>query len=41
MGRFKWAELGLTYELGGVEPPSPELIERTVATFRMQGLKAY
>jgi pyruvate formate lyase activating enzyme len=41
MGRFKWKELGLDYKLGHVEPPSAELVERTCATFRAQGLKAY
>jgi pyruvate formate lyase activating enzyme len=41
MGRFKWKELGLDYKLGGVEPPSADLIERTCASFRAQGLKAY
>jgi pyruvate formate lyase activating enzyme len=41
MGRFKWKKLGLKYELENVEPPSREVIERTCAAFREQGLTAY
>jgi pyruvate formate lyase activating enzyme len=41
MGHFKWQQLGLDYTLEGVEPPSPEVIERTCAAFRGVGLKAY
>jgi pyruvate formate lyase activating enzyme len=41
MGRFTWKELGLDYQLGDVEPPSAELVERTCASFRQAGLKAY
>jgi pyruvate formate lyase activating enzyme len=41
MGRFKWQALGLDYKLGDVQPPSPEAVERTLATFRAAGLKAY
>jgi pyruvate formate lyase activating enzyme len=41
MGRFKWQKLGLTYALGDVEPPSTELVERTLAIFRNEGLTAY
>jgi pyruvate formate lyase activating enzyme len=41
MGRYKWERLGLTYALGEVEPPSTELVERTLATFRNEGLTAY
>jgi pyruvate formate lyase activating enzyme len=41
MGRYKWQKLGLPYALETVEPPSNDLIERTVATFRAAGLKAY
>jgi pyruvate formate lyase activating enzyme len=41
MGRFKWKELGLDYTLPDTEPPSSELVERTCALFRAQGLQAY
>ena len=41
MGRYKWERLGLTYALGDVEPPSTEVIERTLAIFRNEGLTAY
>ena len=40
MGRFKWKELGLDYTLEDTEPPTPELVERTLAQFRAAGLKA-
>jgi pyruvate formate lyase activating enzyme len=40
MGRFKWQQLGLTYALGDVEPPSTEVVERTLAIFRSEGLTA-
>jgi pyruvate formate lyase activating enzyme len=41
MGRFKWKQLGLTYALDGVQPPSTEVVERTLAIFRNEGLTAY
>ena len=41
MGRFKWKKLGLEYELEDVEPPSPEVVERTCRVFRDKGLTAY
>ena len=41
MGRYKWKELGLNYTLEDVDPPSGDLIERTCAQFRSEGLKAY
>jgi pyruvate formate lyase activating enzyme len=41
MGRYKWERLGLTYALGDVEPPSNEVVERTLAIFRGEGLTAY
>jgi pyruvate formate lyase activating enzyme len=41
MGRYKWKNLGMHYRLEDVEPPSPELIERTCQQFRSVGLKAY
>lgn len=41
MGRFKWEKLGIPYTLDAVEPPSNELVERTCARFRAEGLKTY
>lgn len=41
MGRFKWKELGLKYELDDVPPPSNEAVERACDTFRTAGLEAY
>lgn len=41
MGQFKWAQLGLTYELSGVEPPSVDAVDRACAPFRAEGLRAY
>ena len=41
MGRFKWKELKLDYTLETFEPPSNEVVERTVALFRDRGLETY
>jgi pyruvate formate lyase activating enzyme len=41
MGKFKWQELKLNYELAEVQPPSPEAVERACARFRTVGLKAF
>jgi pyruvate formate lyase activating enzyme len=41
MGRYKWAELGLTYTLGDTKPPSQASIDRACAAFRAHGLEAY
>jgi pyruvate formate lyase activating enzyme len=41
MGRYKWKPLGIDYALEDVEPPSPTLVEQTVARFRAEGLEAY
>jgi pyruvate formate lyase activating enzyme len=41
LGRYKWDRLGVKYTLEGVESPSADLIERTLAIFRAEGLKAY
>ena len=40
MGRHKWEKLDLEYTLKDVKPPSRELVERALATFRAAGLKA-
>jgi pyruvate formate lyase activating enzyme len=41
MGRFKWKNLGMTYELDDVQPPSAEVVERVCSQFRAVGLEAY
>jgi pyruvate formate lyase activating enzyme len=41
MGRYKWKNLGLEYKLDAVEPPAQEIVDRTCAAFRAEGLKAY
>ncbi|HJS58932.1 MAG TPA: pyruvate formate-lyase-activating protein [Vicinamibacteria bacterium] len=41
MGRFKWKQLGLEYQLDDVTPPSAEAVEHACASFRTVGLKAY
>jgi pyruvate formate lyase activating enzyme len=41
MGRYKWDELGVNYELRDTEPPSMEVIHRACAQFRDVGLTAY
>jgi pyruvate formate lyase activating enzyme len=41
MGQYKWRELGLDYTLGGVEPPSPEAVERACSQFRAVELETY
>ncbi|MFC4614533.1 pyruvate formate lyase-activating protein [Cellulomonas sp. H30R-01] len=41
MGRDKWDELGMRYELGDTEPPSPELVERVRGQFRARGLTTF
>ena len=40
MGRYKWHRLGLPYALEQTEPPTTDLVERTLAIFRSEGLKA-
>jgi pyruvate formate lyase activating enzyme len=40
MGRYKWKELGLTYTLENVQPPSGDAVERTCQQFRSAGLNA-
>jgi pyruvate formate lyase activating enzyme len=41
MGRFKWAQLGLTYSLDNVEPPTLQAIEKACAVFRSEGLPTF
>ena len=41
MGRFKWKQLGLEYQLDDVKPATPEAAERACAVFRGAGLEAY
>jgi pyruvate formate lyase activating enzyme len=38
MGENKWAELGLKYQLKGVQPPSVDLLKRVIGQFRERGL---
>lgn len=41
MGRDKWNELGLEYQLADVKAPTPELVDRVREQFRSVGLKTY
>lgn len=41
LGRFKWKDLGLEYELAEVAPPTREVVASTCARFRAAGLKAF
>ena len=41
MGRYKWKELALEYELQDVKPPSQEIVESACAVFRKVGLKTF
>ncbi len=41
MGRDKWANLGMKYELDDVQPPSKEVVERVRDQFRDKGLDVY
>lgn len=41
MGRYKWAELGLTYTLDSTQPPTQASVDHACAIFRAHGLKAY
>jgi pyruvate formate lyase activating enzyme len=41
LGRFKWNELGLAYELAETAPPTGGRIDSACATFRAAGLTTY
>ena len=41
MGKHKWERLKLDYKLADTQPPSEEVIARTVGIYRAAGLKAY
>lgn len=41
MGRDKWAELGMRYELDDTEPPTPEATEAVRDVFRARGLTTF
>ena len=41
MGKYKWKQLGIPYELEKSEPPDMDQIEQTCAVFRAEGLKTY
>ena len=39
MGEFKWEALGLNYQLGGTQPPTPESMSRVQRVFSSRGLE--
>jgi pyruvate formate lyase activating enzyme len=41
MGRYKWKELGVSYSLGDVPPPTPSAIDQACEIFRSEGLTTY
>lgn len=41
LGRYKWKDLGIPYELERTEPPTEAAIEAAVRLFRAEGLVAY
>ena len=41
MGQYKWAQLGIAYELQDLVPPPEAMVERVCAQFRANGLTAY
>jgi pyruvate formate lyase activating enzyme len=41
MGKYKWRELGMSYELEETAPPSTELVEKACTQFRAVGLTTY
>jgi pyruvate formate lyase activating enzyme len=40
LGRFKWEQLGMEYQLKDAEPPSHEKVDEIIARFRAAGLNA-
>ena len=41
LGRYKWRELGIPYQLEQTEPPTAEAVEKVCGLFRAEGLTAY
>ena len=41
LGRFKWQNLGIPYQLEHTEPPTVDAVEQAVRLFRTEGLTAY
>jgi pyruvate formate lyase activating enzyme len=41
LGRYKWKELGIPYELEQTEPPIEDAVEGAARLFRAEGLTAY
>jgi pyruvate formate lyase activating enzyme len=39
LGRFKWEQLGMEYQLRAAQPPPREKVEEVLARFRSAGLK--
>ncbi|HEY9848827.1 MAG TPA: pyruvate formate-lyase-activating protein [Leptolyngbyaceae cyanobacterium] len=38
MGEYKWEQLGLEYQLKDTQPPTPEVLQRTLDIFKKHGL---
>jgi pyruvate formate lyase activating enzyme len=38
MGRFKWEQLGMEYQLKDAKPPSAETVQEAITRFRGAGL---
>jgi pyruvate formate lyase activating enzyme len=41
LGRYKWKDLAIPYELERTEPPTADAIEAAALLFRAEGLTAY
>lgn len=41
LGRYKWKELGIPYQLAQTTPPTAEAVENVCRLFRAEGLTAY